>query len=244
MKFTQSSRRSPCPVCGRTKDGDCRFNADVIYCHKGSTNGPPEHLKIGDVIQADGLDWYLAAVNAGFDKSAHCFKPHKPLERGNFIRRINPQAVKQIDDLYNLEADLKAFDALALQALSIPPLETLLDEDIFAARNACSDAYQRSLGLIKRLTRIKRRDASYDHVLSSVLVTQKQLHYQLQDLENYCANPAKYWEKHLLQRSSWDWLNTSPEAEDDSDWQFWNEQPYTPKDPLVRQMYFGRGGDQ
>ena len=33
-RFTPSSARNPCPVCGRTHDGDCRVSSDgVVYCH-------------------------------------------------------------------------------------------------------------------------------------------------------------------------------------------------------------------
>lgn len=41
----QSSRNSPCPVCGRTKDGDCRIRADqgLVICHH------PRQLKYGDL---------------------------------------------------------------------------------------------------------------------------------------------------------------------------------------------------
>jgi len=33
-RLTASSRRNPCPVCGRTKDGDCRIlDSGVVFCH-------------------------------------------------------------------------------------------------------------------------------------------------------------------------------------------------------------------
>jgi hypothetical protein len=49
-----SSRRNPCPVCGRTKDGDCRTTPDgaEVICHH-----PKEH-RPGEVITgADGIAW-------------------------------------------------------------------------------------------------------------------------------------------------------------------------------------------
>ena len=41
MALRPSSRRSPCPVCGRTKDGDCRINDDLVLCqtHADGTVG-------------------------------------------------------------------------------------------------------------------------------------------------------------------------------------------------------------
>ena len=33
-RFIASSRRNPCPVCGRTKDGDCRIlDTGAVFCH-------------------------------------------------------------------------------------------------------------------------------------------------------------------------------------------------------------------
>lgn len=31
--FQRSGKNKPCPVCGRTKDGDCRWNREVALCH-------------------------------------------------------------------------------------------------------------------------------------------------------------------------------------------------------------------
>ena len=76
-----SSRKKPCPICGRFKDADCRWNDDVIFCHKGSNFAPPSHLKIGDVLTVNSLNWALVKVNAGHSGRAHIFKPHRPLEK-------------------------------------------------------------------------------------------------------------------------------------------------------------------
>ena len=76
-----SSRKKPCPICGRFKDADCRWNDEVIFCHKGSNFAPPSHLKIGDVLTVNSLNWALVKVNAGHSGRAHIFKPHRPLEK-------------------------------------------------------------------------------------------------------------------------------------------------------------------
>ena len=76
-----SSRKKPCPICGRFKDADCRWNDEVIFCHKGSNFAPPSHLKIGDVLTVNSLNWALVKVNAGHSGRAHIFKLHRPLEK-------------------------------------------------------------------------------------------------------------------------------------------------------------------
>lgn len=55
-----SSKQNPCPICGRTKDGDCRISADgqQVICHYGSSHHPPEGLEPGDTHHGgDGQQW-------------------------------------------------------------------------------------------------------------------------------------------------------------------------------------------
>ena len=73
-----SVRKNPCPSCGRTKDGDCRFNDEVILCHSGESGGPNPALRIGEVVNIEGRSWALVKTGAGHSGSAHVFKPHQP----------------------------------------------------------------------------------------------------------------------------------------------------------------------
>jgi len=76
-RWIPSSKANPCPVCGRTKDGDCRISGDglQVNCHRGSTHSPPADLKKGDtVIGKDGRVWAYTKDN---DRGAH-FTIHKP----------------------------------------------------------------------------------------------------------------------------------------------------------------------
>ena len=71
-KFTYSSRRNPCPVCGRTKDSDCRWNEKLLHCRTYAR----ENLSKGEVIRGnDGQDWaYLGDSDGG---RWALFKPHE-----------------------------------------------------------------------------------------------------------------------------------------------------------------------
>ena len=73
----KSGRNNPCPVCGRTKDADCRWSDDVIFCHQGSSQGPDQSLRIGDTININGAQWALVKTNGGYDGAASVFKPHQ-----------------------------------------------------------------------------------------------------------------------------------------------------------------------
>ena len=72
-----SGRNNPCPICGRTKDGDCRWADTVIFCHCGSTHSPDHSLRIGNTITLSGAKWALVKTNGGFDGAAFVFKPHQ-----------------------------------------------------------------------------------------------------------------------------------------------------------------------
>jgi phage/plasmid-associated DNA primase len=76
-KLNASSRRTPCPICGRTKDGDCRISDELVLCHYGSDNHPPLDLKSGQVITGmDGQEW--AFTGEAQDRRTATFTRHKP----------------------------------------------------------------------------------------------------------------------------------------------------------------------
>ena len=76
-KLNASSRRTPCPICGRTKDGDCRISDELVLCHYGSTKHPPQQLKPGQVIPGDdGQEW--AFTGDAKDGRTAAYTRHKP----------------------------------------------------------------------------------------------------------------------------------------------------------------------
>lgn len=69
-----SSKHNPCPVCGRTKDRDCRTSSDglEVICHH------PKDYRPGDVVRGvgDGLAWAFTK-NTKDGRAGH-FTLHKP----------------------------------------------------------------------------------------------------------------------------------------------------------------------
>lgn len=80
-----SSKRNPCPICGRTKDGDCRINSNgqQVICHH------PKDLEPGDVVNG----WAFTG-NTGDGRAGH-FKPHEPLESDRRSRIVPLQTRNQ-----------------------------------------------------------------------------------------------------------------------------------------------------
>ena len=73
-----SSKQKPCPICSRTKDGDCRWRAEWIACHTGAA---ANDLWPGQTIEALGQSWYLSRTNGGHSGTAHIYRPHRPGQR-------------------------------------------------------------------------------------------------------------------------------------------------------------------
>ena len=86
-KFTYSSRRTPCPVCGRTKDSDCRWDEKLLHCRTYAK----EHLRVGEVLRGhDGQQWaYLGDSDGG---RWAMFRPHQEKRYG---RKPKPSSVKR-----------------------------------------------------------------------------------------------------------------------------------------------------
>jgi hypothetical protein len=63
VKLTPSGRANPCPICGRHEDGDCRTSETKILCWHGTTHGPPDGLRPGQVL--DGGWAYTGETDCG-----------------------------------------------------------------------------------------------------------------------------------------------------------------------------------
>ena len=63
VAVTPSGRGNPCPICGRHEDGDCRISETKVFCWHGTTHGPPDGLKPGQVL--DGGWAYTGESDCG-----------------------------------------------------------------------------------------------------------------------------------------------------------------------------------
>ena len=124
--FTSSSRTQPCKVCGRNSDADCRWNNDVILCHRGSSFAPPNNLKLGDKLNIEGKDWALVSYEGGFTGLAYVFKPHKPLEKfqGNQWQDKKIEIFNKGISTAQAKIKAKVFLDLAQKAVDVQLFET------------------------------------------------------------------------------------------------------------------------
>ena len=188
-----SSRKSPCPVCGRTKDPDCRWKDDVILCHHGKTHQPPADLQRGDVISIAGKPWALIRRDGGFDGAAAVFKPHSPFRKvrnRNHQRRFSSLAVDPKDALLHAAHAVMAGLVQDIdRALSVPEFQFSLPHELQADFQLVEDTSNALASFKQTLLKLQRRYGGLDEHLAQLTQAQKELGYQRRDVKRFkrCA---------------------------------------------------------
>lgn len=198
--FVRSSKRTPCPICGRTKDADCSWTTDLILCHQSDSSQSAASMRIGDTVKVDNRDWALIRLNAGFSGKAAVFRPHQSGEKSvlTYQQMQSVAVVEAVSEAESIEEQMKRLIRSIDKTLSMPCVEFMLDSDIKIERDLAEVAYEESKGLLKSLTRLSRTDSYFAALLEEFEVKMRQLKYQLDDLTLYCENPGKYCENFLI----------------------------------------------
>ena len=184
----RSSKKNPCPICNRSKDSDCSFSEDVVFCHQGSTHAPPANLSVGDVITRQGKEWALIKTNGGFDGAAALFKPHTPLPKRKYYspsQRIDEEAKRR--NLINAQKKLiEEFIKLAQAALDVLDFESAPPDELKESFALIEKAYFQG----REIREIIGFCPELADWISLVDDANKQLNYQYKD--------QLYFRKHYL----------------------------------------------
>ena len=181
-----SGRNTPCPSCGRTKDGDCRFNEEVILCHAGESCGPDQALRIGEVVNIEGHSWALVKTGAGHSGSAHVFKPHQPKrKKAPRATRTGPQQEQQAKAEVASIAMERFFDEFDL-AWNVMDFHSLSPKELKECIDAIETAHQTGQelsGLIQSIWRENHdlRILHRDRFNACI----RNLGYQVEDLRHF-----------------------------------------------------------
>ena len=87
-RFTYSSQRTPCPICDRVKDCDCRWNDEVIFCH----SFVDQDAEVSNYAYRGATDngvWgqYFPATERNFSPKLIYSKPIRPKRTQEFVYR-------------------------------------------------------------------------------------------------------------------------------------------------------------
>ena len=183
-----SGRNNPGPVCGRTKDADCRWNDSTILCHTGTDMRP------GDTLTIAGQQWAFIHHKGGFSGVAAVFKPHR--ERAisrtpNTAQELLSRQTKRHQWSEVLDQFFAAFDA----AWNIPDLQTASPQQLTEAFSTIDDAQTKAAALSPHLPAIWRdcpdlqqlHRLRVEHCLKSIAhIAEDARRFKEQDLGNPC----------------------------------------------------------
>ncbi len=181
-----SGRKTPCPSCGRTKDGDCRFNDEVILCHSGESGGPNPALRIGEVVNIEGRSWALVKTRAGHSGSSHVFKPHQPKrQKSQKTTRTGRQQEQQAKAEVASIAIERFFDEFD-RAWNVMDFHSLSPKELKEGIDAIETAHQTGQQLSDLIQSIWREN----HDLRSLYIDRfnaciRNLGYQVDDLRHF-----------------------------------------------------------
>ncbi len=185
--LTRSSKRTPCPVCGRNSDGDCRYSDELILCHHGSRFSPPQQLRIGDVVSINGTEWALTRTGVGYDGAAYQFQPHHPKPsqetRRQASRRHGRRSLKLI-----ARAELLQFLAVYREAMRCPEFILCTPDELKQYFSAIDRASQQGPRLLARLSALARSDQSWRRYAKAVQLKLKTLGYEQADSKHFRRN--------------------------------------------------------
>lgn len=176
MAIAVSSRAKPCPICGRTKDGDCRWGAEWIACHTGAA---ANNLRPGQTVEALGQTWYLSRTNGGHSGSAHIYRPHRPCERqGEHRSNHNTDTLVMVATCRRFYAQLRP---RVHASLRLPLWEHCSPVELRLLADSCTSIQQ----LIHRLQQARHRDPTLARLLPIAHHWLKAMGYQLADLQRF-----------------------------------------------------------
>lgn len=174
-----SGPKSPCKICGRTKDGDCRSTPDLILCHTGTD------LRPGETITIDGQLWAFIRGNGGFSGMAAVFRPHSdraPLDQRSTAKHDAQTKARHAVAAYSIERFYEAFQA----AWDLPDFHTLTPDQLCQGAATLARAQEVGTALAKNLQCLWREAPELKELhRERVNGYLKSLAYQVEDFRHF-----------------------------------------------------------
>jgi hypothetical protein len=187
--MNHSSRKNPCPVCGRNTDDKCRWNDSNIFCYCGESFHPPITLRRGDIFEAFGRRWKLAKLNGGFSGGSYIFAPasdDEPVRRQTKEER--EQYRKQID-LSNHKAKntLSRLRAKVHRCFALPAFEGMTINEVRDANLLLQSTVDDCDFAVKFVMQNRRMIANAKKLSDAFVIWSRSVKYQKRDLDVFVS---------------------------------------------------------
>lgn len=161
----------------------------MIFCHQGASNGPPEDLEVGQVIDVQGEPWALVSIGSGFASAAYQFRPHRERELLQIRLKLPPRRSIPL----NVELVQEAFAAMGA-AMETPEFTDSDPSELRRSFALIENAWELSNALVMHLSRCHRherdpeRKARLSKQIDIAIQANKQIHYQRRDAQHFCRH--------------------------------------------------------
>lgn len=182
-----SGRNNPCPVCGRVKDADCRWNDTTILCHTGTD------LRSGDTLTIAGQEWAFIHHKGGFSGVAAVFKPHREKEPSRGQRLQTPNTAQELlsrqTKRHQWASALQEFHDAFQAAWEVPDFFDAPPQELAAATAVINNAQDCGAALKPHLRTIWRDHEDLEQLHRLRVEHQlKSIAYMAEDLRQFQQN--------------------------------------------------------
>jgi hypothetical protein len=188
----RSSKKNPCPLCGRNTDGKCSHDDTRIECYPGDTFRPPADLRRGQVLEIEGRQWAVTSLAGGWSRSHVVLRP----DRGREEFKPGPTHSRPAAARRRAHRESQAVEPVLLDmfsrcrqwvqaALGIPEFVHSTLEEIRESRLIVTTAAEALAEMRQPLLEAKRERPELGRLLHAVDVWAKAVGYQRADLEHF-----------------------------------------------------------
>ena len=184
QRWFPSSKRNPCPVCGRDSDDKCRRSNEMLSCYWGERFAPPADLKLGQVLDIEGRRWAVVNISGGFAGNSLILRPHvdrhhfKPAQRQQRQR----EAAALAPALREVFGKIRAFVHASLAVLE---LEQATADELCRYQQLLAATRRHLQELRAPLVLARREDPSLARMVSAVDHWLRLVSFQAADLEAF-----------------------------------------------------------
>lgn len=184
-----SSRKDPCPVCGRDTDDKCRWNDFNIFCYCGDSFHPPTALRLGEFVQAFGQNWKLVKYDGGFSGGSYIFviaandqtpRRYTKEEREQYRKQIDFIAHKSKRLLFHLRK-------LVQKSYGLQPFSTMDLEQLRSANDLLKQTLDDCDYAIKFVAQNRRSIPNAKKLSMAFFLWRNRVRYQKNDFDIFVS---------------------------------------------------------